>query len=166
MGRSSKPLGLSHAQPKPPLEAIRRLVKKLKGVHVPNGCWFWTGYKDSKGYGQIKVQGQARWAHRIAYAHWKGPIPEGETVQHGCFNPSCCNPAHLALMSRSANSSEAASRRGDKPSIEQETFVCVHCHGAITEEGLKGLVRCLNCGRTSSSVLPSEDTQVPEDIPV
>jgi hypothetical protein len=72
-----------------------RLAAKL----VANGeCLEFCGFKTPKGYGQLKVGGQAEYAHRIAYALWVGELEAGMTVDHTCRNCSCCNPAHLRLL--------------------------------------------------------------------
>lgn len=62
-------------------------------------CIVWTGAIDRDGYGTLG----SRRAHRIAYEKAHGPIPEGMTVDHLCFNPPCVNPAHLRLLTRSEN---------------------------------------------------------------
>lgn len=51
-------------------------------------------------YGVMRIKIAGRWAirnvHRIAFAVWKGDIPEGASVLHlkGCVK-TCCNPDHL-----------------------------------------------------------------------
>lgn len=83
-----------------PLEAVRRLLRRL----VSKGdCWVWTGATDDRGYGVIKVQGQAQWVHRVAYAAFRGELPDGKEVHHTCHNPPCCNPVHLEALSPRKN---------------------------------------------------------------
>lgn len=66
-------------------------------------CWKWKGFKDRKGYGKFWFRGRSWWAHRWSYAFYVGEIPEGETVDHACRNPSCVRPSHLKVMSRVEN---------------------------------------------------------------
>lgn len=66
-------------------------------------CIDWLGYTDAKGYGQYRIGRRVHWVHRISYALFVGPIPEGMTVNHKCRNPSCVNPHHLELLSIAEN---------------------------------------------------------------
>jgi hypothetical protein len=72
-------------------------------------CWIWTASKDEKGYGYFgltSVNGKSRVvrAHRWAWEQENGPVPEGLMLDHVvCDNPSCVNPAHLALTTSAGN---------------------------------------------------------------
>lgn len=90
-------------------DLLRRFAGKISVDG--SGCWLWTGYTDGKGYGQIKYQGKARWAHRISYAMFVGEIPNGLTVEHTCNVAGCVNPAHFILLTRGENTAEANRRR-------------------------------------------------------
>jgi len=92
-----------------PTDVIRFLAKvsvdtdsrKLRGSH----CWIWTAAKDAKGYGQFKLRGRARWAHRVAYELFRARIRNGKDVDHVCHRRDCVCPKHLRATSRSLNSS-------------------------------------------------------------
>lgn len=74
-----------------PLEVrIQRHIERLA-----DGCWDWTGAKNTNGYGRIQVDGKTAYAHRASYEHYVGPIPDGLHLDHLCRNRSCVNPAHL-----------------------------------------------------------------------
>lgn len=63
-------------------------------------CIEWQGCRDLRGYGRRG----GRLAHRVAYVAEVGPIPEGMTIDHLCFNPPCVNVDHLTVTSLSDNS--------------------------------------------------------------
>lgn len=65
------------------------------------GCWEWTGFKASNGYGRMNVPrigGTGRvseGAHRVSWVLANGPIPDGAKILHSCDNPGCVRPDHL-----------------------------------------------------------------------
>lgn len=71
----------------------------------PNsGCWLWLGGQTRNGYGvfhpdRLETDG----AHRVAYKLYCAEIPEGYHVLHKCDVPSCVNPDHLFVGTRSDN---------------------------------------------------------------
>lgn len=70
-------------------------------------CWNWTG-ASKRGYGFFNhLNGQQ--AHRYSYELANGPIPDGMTVDHMCWNTLCQNPKHLQLLTRRANASRQRS---------------------------------------------------------
>lgn len=72
-------------------------------------CWTWRGSQDRHGYGHARVVGENVLVHRFAYAISRGPIPEGMTVDHLCFNTICVNPDHLRLLTHSENAANQQS---------------------------------------------------------
>ncbi len=71
-------------------------------VHVlENGCWQWTASL-VQGYGQF-VRARPRGAHRWAYEHLIGPVPDGLEPDHLCRNKGCVNPSHLEPVTHREN---------------------------------------------------------------
>lgn len=72
-------------------------------VQKTESCWLWTASTNSHGYGRIRVNGRYRLAHRLAWEMMTGPISDSMELDHRCGNPSCVNPDHLRVTTRSQN---------------------------------------------------------------
>lgn len=87
------------------------------------GCWEWGGGRFDSGYGQVRIYGKTRRAHRLAYETWVGPIPEDMVVRHKCDNPPCINPEHLELGTPLDNTRDMVKRnrrRGNRRLSEED----------------------------------------------
>lgn len=95
--------------PQKPRTAIERLMPKLR--HEDHGytspCWVFTGYVRPQGYAIISgVQAGKRrnfYVHRLTWEQFRGPIPEGLTIDHLCRVRHCCNPEHLDVVTQQVN---------------------------------------------------------------
>lgn len=68
-------------------------------VQLPNGCWETTYSKNADGY--TRMGGGL--GHRVAYAHFVGPIPAGADLDHLCRNRACVNPTHVEPVAHLEN---------------------------------------------------------------
>lgn len=84
-----------------------------------NDCWEWAGYVHKSGYGQTPFSlGGERYAHRVSYMLFIGPIPGDVVIRHKCNNPPCVNPRHL-LTGTMADNYQDAVRAGRAPMGER-----------------------------------------------
>lgn len=86
----------------------RDVARFWSKVEVTDGCWFWTGWLNKKGYGQFDIPGWKPRAHRLAYELMVGRILDGLQLDHLCRNRRCVRPDHLEPVTNRENS-----RRGD-----------------------------------------------------
>lgn len=90
--------------PKPPKRngpAPKPLADRIHAAVLvdDNGCWLWQRSIKSNGYGQMGVPGAGmRYAHRISYQTFRGPIPDGLQIDHLCRVRRCVNPDHLEAV--------------------------------------------------------------------
>lgn len=118
-------------------EAIRRSV-----VVEATGCWRWTRFIDKDGYGRFTWKREVRQAHRFAYRAFRGPIPDGLTIDHVCRNRACCNPDHLEAVTRAVNTMRAKVARTR----------CMHGHEftPLNTYVYKGARQCRECNRIAA----------------
>lgn len=113
-------------------------------VDAETGCRIWAGRLDRDGYANYSGKG----AYRLAYSRFVGPIPDGMTVDHLCFNITCVEPSHLRLLTNLANARNRANRRQIVPDDE-----CVHGHrfdDLNTYVKPNGERQCRACARVNS----------------
>lgn len=114
-----------------------------------NGCWNWTRYIDSAGYGRITVNMRVIRAHILSYRVFVGDIPNGLELDHLCRNRKCCNPDHLEAVTRKVNL-----LRGEAPSAKNARKThCVNGHeftAANTTIDKTGSRQCNACQKIRS----------------
>lgn len=69
-----------------------------------DGCWTWQA-ATTNGYGVYwdNVECRVRMAHRWAYEHLIGAVPDELPLDHLCRNRSCVYPAHLEPVTHQVN---------------------------------------------------------------
>lgn len=142
----------------------QRFLDKIE-VNAKTECWEWTACKNTKGYGSFGVSKKTVLAHRYAYEHIVGPIPNGLELDHHRLNPgegsarcsrSCVNPGHLEAVTHSENV-----KRGRSGEYQRIKTHCSKGH-EFTEDNTylrpTGGRQCMECQRQSK-----RDRYVPSD---
>lgn len=116
-------------------------------VDTNGDCWNWTGCLDKDGYGQFKVEGSVRRAHRVAYSVANGPIPDGLVIDHLCRNRACVNADHLEPVTNLENI-KRGDGAGGGPGRPPAT-ACKYGHEFTAENSMpvKNGKRCRTCHR-------------------
>lgn len=102
----------------------------------PNsGCWLWTGYLFSSGYGGFNTKnGRHTHAHRYSWTLHRGPIPDDLIVCHKCDVRCCVNPDHLFVGTYSDNANDMhAKGRNNTPRGER------HVKARLTDQNIRDI---------------------------
>ena len=84
----------------------RDTLEKIYGkIHIDEEtlCFRYVGGTNGQQYGRMYARGKNHSVHRVMYDIFHGPIPADKEIHHLCGTRSCCNIAHLALVSHREN---------------------------------------------------------------
>lgn len=123
-----------------------------------NGCVLWIGGDNGLGYGRFWFNGRTVYAHRWAYEHAFGAIPDGLHLDHLCRTPSCVNPDHLEPVTQRQNNYRALVGPAGK-GVEVMYDYCVNGHQFTLENTsvIRGKRRCRACDRERAAKRLSEN---------
>lgn len=106
-----------------------RFYKKISPD--PNsGCWLWIGAAFNHGYGQMRINGKIKSAHRASWEIHNGDIPNDLFVCHKCDVKLCVNPDHLFLGTNSDNMKDMNDKK--RHGTKYKEF-CVNGHSRTHE---------------------------------
>lgn len=142
-------------------------------VDVTQPCWPWPGALRSHGYGEVMIDSESKYPHRLAYQLHVGPIPRGWELDHvchseavargecdggsGCHHRACWNPAHLEAVTSRENS-----MRGNNPMFAvHRSNVCRKGHDLSDATNVyinpnSGKRRCRSCDRARARTARSQ----------
>jgi len=140
-----------------PTERFWKKVDKNGPVilHDLGPCWIWTGGKDYHGYGKFSIgswlnqRGKDIPAHRFAYEHMVGPIPEGAELDHLCRNHSCVNPAHLEPVTHETNMQKGLAGKVNNPQTAKTHCPRGHLYDYVNKQGKR---ECRICHREKTRI--------------
>jgi len=130
----------------------RSIAQRLEeDVDRSGACWLWKRHVRRDGYAFMQIATtpgavKAIFVHRASWEHYRGPIPEGMTVDHLCRVRHCLNPEHLQLVTPRVNTLRGSSQ----PAINAKKTHCKRGH-PLSGENLyvsrKGFRQCRMCVR-------------------
>jgi very-short-patch-repair endonuclease/endogenous inhibitor of DNA gyrase (YacG/DUF329 family) len=144
-------------RPKAHVEPIIRFLAYCDRSGGLDACWPWTStVHPQTGYGDIFVHPKIRKAHRWAYEHFIGPIPDGREVGHACCTEDCPAPGDGDPHRRCVNPRHL--RLDDEP--VRYAYDCTRCGKPFTRDYvLKDSIvfcsmRCRSGGRMITKTCP------------
>lgn len=115
-------------------------------VADPADCIQWVGAITSKGYGSVSINGVVTSAHKAAWQHANGPVPDGLTIEHRCRNRACVNVAHMELLTSGDNTRRQPRIANLRPGGE-----CIKGHAITSDADIyvkpSGSRECRECRR-------------------
>lgn len=114
-------------------------------VRIGDGCWEWSGGRDSCGRGAFRMAGVQVGAHRASWVLERGAIPAGLHVLHRCDNPACVRPSHLFLGTHKDN-------MADRNAKGRQARGHVVASSKITEDGVRSIRGRVSAGESLRAV--------------
>ena len=93
-------------------------LETRRTIAPETGCWLWTGFLESNGYGVLRYERVKIYVHRAAMNVYKGfDLKSPALICHirACPNKHCFNPEHLYVGDHSSNLWDAYTVGKNKP---------------------------------------------------
>lgn len=139
-------------------------------VDKTNACWYWTGAKNNRGYGNVRIASKYLLAHRVSYAIAYG-IPDDMNVLHKCDNPACVRPNHLFLGTHQDNMDDMVAKgRAKAGPIPRANAAKTHCKRdhPLSGDNLyvtpKGERQCRICRKEADNRYKNKRTALDEGL--
>lgn len=88
--------------------AMLMLMRVVDHTEEYGECVVWTGYKQSNGFPQIKIDGKAKLVRRVVFESCGDSLKTKEPVAMKCGERSCVNRSHMFRSSSQAIAKKAA----------------------------------------------------------
>lgn len=104
-------------------EQLKRFWAKVD-KKTESECWEWIAGKNSRGYGNFKLNGKTVTASRISWSLLNGEIFSDIFVCHSCDNPSCVNPSHLFVSDNQGNVDDMIGKKRHRNQVKTHCGTC------------------------------------------
>ena len=87
-----------------PLVLQQRIIIHIRpNLHTGTSCWECTCRANRNGYRRVWDGQREPVAHRYAWEHLNGPIPDGLILDHLCRFRACIRPDHMEPVTHREN---------------------------------------------------------------
>jgi hypothetical protein len=146
---------------KPKFESPEKALLSRLPLGSAAECWEWPAARTKHGYGVFTHQHKQYYAHRVAYAVFHGPIPDGMDICHTCDNPACCNLDHLWAGTPADNARDMVSKgrgkgkvfRGEDHPMSKLTADEASAIRKLADEGMNQMEIARQFGVSQSTVM-------------